>query len=426
MSDMIKKYKISGMSCAGCGASIERTVARLKGVNSVSVNLLRNSMNVDYDDAKLNSKEIADAVINLGYGAKTSDGGEQNSYDGAGLSSSADETSFVKKRLFFSALFLIPLLYISMGQMAGLPLFSFLSGHKNVFNYVFAQLILCAPIIYFNRNYFYKGFKSLIKGAPVMDSLIAIGASAAIAYSLYSCFMTFYGARIIYDYNFAHKYAMDLYFESAGTILTFITLGKYLETLSKNKTASAVLKLMKLAPKTAYVERDGKIFETPFEEIRVGDIIIVKSGESLAADGVISEGCGFIDESSLTGESVASEKVCGAKVFAGTINRDGYFKMKAVCVGNDTTLSKIIKLVKEAGSQKPPISHLADKASAYFVPIVMAAALITALIWLSCCGASASFALSCAIAVLVISCPCALGLATPVAVMSACGRGAQD
>lgn len=335
-----------------------------------------------------------------------------------------DEIKEMKKRLIISFAFLIPLMYISMGHMMGLPLPSFLSGLENAISYGMTQFLLALVIVYVNRKYYQVGFKTLFKGSPNMDTLIAIGSSAAMVYGIFAIYRMGYGLGI-QDFELVEKYHMDLYFESAAMILTLITLGKYLEKKSKGKTSEAITKLMDLAPKTATILRNNKEVIVPIEEVLKDDIVIVKPGESIPVDGVIIQGSSSIDQSAITGESIPVEKNIGDKVIAATINKNGYFKFKAEKVGDDTTLAQIISLVEDASSSKAPIAKLADKISGVFVPVVISISIIATIVWLLV-GKSFEFSLSIGIAVLVISCPCALGLATPVAIMVGTGKGAEN
>jgi Cu+-exporting ATPase len=419
---MTQKFKITGMTCSACSTHVEKSVRKLNGVSSVSVNLLQNTMQTAYDENTLTSDDIIHAVQMAGYGASVSQSEQKQT------SSSPDnitaELQSMKRRLVASIAFLIPLLYISMGHMIGLPLPSFFHGEQNALIFAFTQLLLTLPILLVNRKYYTAGFTSLFHGAPTMDSLIAIGSGAAVIYGIAAIYAIGYGLG---HNNMAlvSRYYMDLYFESAGAILTLITVGKFLETRSKGKTSEAISKLMDLAPKTAFLERDGEEKEVPIEEVATGDILIVKQGQRIPVDGIVTEGTAFIDESALTGESLPIEKQMGDRVIGATICQGGYFKMKALKVGEDTTLSQIIRLVEEANSSKAPIAKLADRVSAIFVPVVIAIAMIATIIWLIL-GYPIDFALSIGISVLVISCPCALGLATPTAIMVATGKGAQN
>lgn len=421
---MKKKFNITGMSCASCSAHVEKSVKKLSGIKSVNVNLLSNTMSVEYDETAVSGDTIIKAVEGAGYGACPLTPGGEAAKKSAGAENAGDAADGLKRRFILSLVFLLPLLYISMGHMLGFYLPAFLSGIKNAAAFAFLQFLLVLPIVYVNHRYFEGGFKALFHGSPNMDSLVAVGSSAALAYGIFAIFQIGYGLGNGRP-EIAERYYMDLYFESAAMILTLITLGKYLEARAKGKTGEAVGRLLNLAPKMAIVEKNGVQSEIPVEKVAVGDIIIVKPGMSVPVDGVITEGSSSVDESALTGESIPAEKKPGDTVAAATINKSGYFKFKAQKVGEDTTLAQIIKLVEEAGASKAPIARLADKISGVFVPVVMGIAVLSALIWLLS-GQSFEFALSTGIAVLVISCPCALGLATPVAIMVGTGRGAED
>ena len=416
---MKQKFNVTGMTCSACSAHVEKSVKKLQGIKEVNVNLLQNSMTVDYDESLCNDDKIVEAVVKGGYGASVKGAKKENA-----TSSVNDEVNSMKRRVKLSFLFLIPLFYISMGHMMGFPLPEILVGHENIMVFSLTQMILTLPIMYINRKYFQVGFKTLIMRSPNMDPLVALGSTSAFVYSLYAILQMGYhlGHSNMQE---AHKFAMELYFESAGMILALITLGKYLEARSKGRTKDAIAKLMDLSPKTAIVERDGVEMEIPSAEVVEGDIIIVKSGKSIPADGVIIEGNGSVDESAITGESIPVEKNVNDKVIGATVNKAGYFKFKATKVGEDTALSQIIKLVEEASGSKAPIAKLADKVSGVFVPIVIVIAIISAIYWLVA-GQSFAFALSIGIAVLVISCPCGLGLATPTAIMVGTGKGAEN
>ncbi|MCI6190482.1 MAG: cadmium-translocating P-type ATPase [Clostridium sp.] len=420
---MNKKFNVIGMTCSACSASVEKAVKKLEGINSVNVNLLTNSMIVDYDEEISNESKIIEAVTSAGYGAsvftKNKDAIKVNDTIRV-----QDEIKEMKKRLIISFIFLIPLMYISMGHMIGLPLPSVLSGLENAISYGMTQFLLALVIVYVNRKYYQVGFKTLFKGSPNMDTLIAIGSSAAMIYGIFAIYRMGYGLGV-QDFKLVEKYHMDLYFESAAMILALINLGKYLEKKSKGKTSEAITKLMNLAPKTANVLRNNEEITVSIDDVIKGDIVIVKPGESIPVDGVIIEGSSFIDQSAITGESIPIEKNIGDKVIVATINKNGYFKFKAEKVGDDTTLAQIITLVEDASSSKAPIAKLADKISGIFVPIVILISIISAIIWLIV-GQSFEFSLSIGIAVLVISCPCALGLATPVAIMVGTGKGAEN
>lgn len=419
---MRQKFCVTGMTCSACSANVEKSVKKLDGVQSVNVNLLTNSMQVEYEETLVDNEKIIEAVTNAGYGA--SDYDSSISDNKKSNTPAKDEQKEMKQRIIISVLFLLPLLYLTMGHMLMFPMPKSLMGEENAIALSFTQLLLTLPIVYVNRKYYQVGFRSLLHRAPNMDTLIAIGSSAAILYGLFAIYRIGYGLGHG-DLVIVKKYMQDLYFESAATILTLITLGKYLEARSKGKTSEAITKLLDLAPKTATVIRNGKELVIPVEEVKVGDVIIVKPGQSIPVDGVIIEGSSSVDQSALTGESVPVEKQAGDPVSAATINKTGYFKFRAEKVGNDTTLAQIIRLVEEASSSKAPISKLADKISGIFVPVVIIIAIASAIIWLLA-GQSFEFALSIGIAVLVISCPCALGLATPVAIMVGTGKGAQN
>lgn len=379
-------------------------------------------MTVSYDEKSLNTAEIVRSVENIGYGAipKTSSPKKVQSEPDKAQA----EYKSMKQRLFFSALFTIPLFYISMGHMMNWPLPEFLLGTENAIVFAFTQFLLLLPVLIINGKYFKIGFRALLHGAPNMDSLIAIGSGAATVYGIYAIYKIGFGLGNG-DMELVHHFMMDLYFESAAMILTLITLGKTLEARAKGKTSEAITKLMHLAPKVATIERDGQTCQIPIEEVQLGDILIVKAGETVPVDGVILEGTAAMDESALTGESIPAEKAVGDKVIGATISKSGYIKMQATRVGDDTTLSQIIRLVDEATSSKAPIAKLADKVSGVFVPVVIGIAVIAVIVWLIA-GYGLEFALSIGISVLVISCPCALGLATPTAIMVGTGRGATN
>ncbi len=421
---MIKKFNVTGMSCSACSTAVERSVGKLAGVTSVNVNLLTNSMSVDFDEALLDREKIIEAVVTAGYHASdyTNDGSEKRNIEMA--TPVEQELREMRTRIIVSFVFLLPLLYLSMGHMFHFPLPMAVMGAENGITFAFTQLLLTLPILYINRKYYQIGFKTLWHRSPNMDSLIAIGSAAAVLYGVFAIYRIGYGLGHN-DMEMVKHYIHDLYFESAGTILALITLGKYLEARSKGKTSEAIAKLLDLAPKTATVLRDEMELEIPIEEVVIGDILVVRPGQSIPVDGILMEGSSSVDQAALTGESIPVEKQPGDKVIAATINKSGYFRMKAVKVGNDTTLSQIIKLVEEASSSKAPISKIADRISGIFVPVVIFIAIASSLVWLLL-GYSFEFALSIGIAVLVISCPCALGLATPVAIMVGTGKGAQN
>ena len=417
-------FAVTGMTCSACSAHVEKAVRKVEGVSKVNVNLLQNKMTVEYQ-APAADETIIRAVEEAGYGAFVY---QQKDSSGKMISEkpigSRDESDGMKRRLIASFCFLIPLMYLSMGSMLGAPLPEVLVGHENMLVFALTQMILTLPVLYINRKFFQVGFRSLFHGAPNMDSLIAIGSGASFVYSMYAVFrMAYYLGHG--QMELALPYHMDLYFESAAMILTLITVGKYLESRSKRRTSDAISKLMDLSPKTAVVLRSGVEQEIPVEQVLVGDLVVVRSGQSIPVDGVIVEGSGAVDESALTGESIPVEKTAGAVVMGASINKSGFFKMEARRVGQDTTLAQIIRLVEEAGGSKAPIAKLADKVSGIFVPVVMAIAAVTILVWLLL-GYPFHHAFSCGIAVLVISCPCALGLATPTAIMVGTGKGAEN
>ena len=419
---MNKKYKVTGMTCSACSSRVEKCVGKLDGVNTVSVNLLTNSMQIDFDESKLTEEKIADSVTQAGYGMEIPTGKSEKKEEKEDIVEKNIEN--MKKRTIWSFIFLIPLMYVAMGHMAGLPQPSFLRGDANAVSFALTQLLLCIPVLYINRAYFERGFRSLIHGAPNMDTLISVGSGASLIYGIFAIYRMGYGLGT-QNMELVHRYLHDLYFESAVMILALINIGKYLEARSKGKTSEAIQKLMDLAPKTALVERNGQVVEIAAEDMLTGDILQVKPGSSIPADGVVIEGRTSVDEAAITGESMPVEKKEGDTVTAATLNKTGFIRMRAARVGQDTTFSQIIRLVEEASSSKAPIARMADKIAGIFVPTVMGIALLTGIVWLLM-GAEFEFALSCAIAVLVISCPCALGLATPVAIMVGTGKGAEN
>ena len=424
-----EKFDVTGMTCSACSSRVEKCVSKLSGAEKVSVNLLTNSMQVEYDENVLREGQIIDAVVKAGYGASVQGEGtvkKEAAKGSVGTSRSPVEEQIknMKMRLIVSFAFLIPLMYVSMGHMVGLPLPSFLDGVENGVSFAFTQLLFCLPVIYVNRKYFIKGYQTLFHLAPNMDSLIAIGSTASLVYGIFAIYRMSYGLANG-DMELVHRYYHDLYFESAAMILALITVGKYLETKSKGKTSEAITKLLDLAPKTAAVERGGKEMEIPAEQVQAGDIVIVRPGGSIPVDGFIIEGSTSVDEAAITGESIPVHKQVNDTVIAATVNKTGFIRFKATRVGEDTTFSQIIRLVEEASSSKAPIAKTADKIAGIFVPTVMGISLVTAIAWLIT-GATFEFALSCAICVLVISCPCALGLATPVAIMVGTGKGAEN
>ena len=428
-----EQFDITGMTCSACSARVEKSVAKLPGIQEVSVNLLKNSMVASYDEAALDTGQIIQAVEKAGYGAIPKAGQSKPAAERTAasvpagkpaVSTAQAEYAQMKRRLLLSAVFTIPLFYISMGHMMGWPLPGGLLGMENAITFAFTQFLLLIPVVFVNAKYYRMGFKTLFHGSPNMDSLIAIGSGAAIVYGIYAIFKI--GIGFGYgDMETVHSFMMDLYFESAGMILTLITLGKTLEARAKGKTSDAITKLMNLAPKTATVERNGMEQQIPVEQVQQGETLIVKAGESVPVDGVVLEGFSSVDESALTGESIPVEKHVGDTVIGATINKTGYFKMRATKVGDDTTLAQIVRLVDEATSSKAPIAKLADQVAGVFVPTVIGIALVSAVVWLAL-GYGVEFALSIGISVLVISCPCALGLATPTAIMVGTGKGATN
>ena len=421
-----EQFNVTGMTCAACSARVEKAVGKLAGVDKVAVNLLKNSMVVDYDDAALNTQGIIDAVVNAGYGASLKNAEAKKSgkaADTSGADIARQEYESIKRRLKLSLIFAVPLSYISMGHMMGWPLPGIFLGVENAMIFSLTLLLLVIPVVFINFKFFRVGFKTLFGLAPNMDSLIAIGASASLVYGVYALYKIAYGFGHG-DLAMVHRFSMDLYFESAGMILTLITFGKFLEARAKGRTSDAINKLMNLAPKTAVVERDGVETEVPVEEVEKGDILVVRSGMSVPVDGVVTEGHAAVDESAITGESIPVEKEAGAKLIGATVLKSGFLKMRAEKVGEETTLAQIVRLVDDATGSKPPIAKMADKVSGVFVPAVIGIAVVTGAVWLLL-GESFEFALSNAIAVLVISCPCALGLATPTAIMVGTGRGAS-
>lgn len=411
-----QKFDVTGMNCAACQSHVEKAVAKVEGVSDVSVNLLQNSMSCSFDENKTDANAIIKAVEAAGYGACVKGENAQSKPKNNGAKA-------MKNRLMWSVGFLVPLFYLCMGHMIGLPIPGILKGHENMMSFALVQLILTLPIVSINFHYFKNGFKNLVKRSPNMDSLIALGAAAAFLYSLYGTFaMSYHMGRGNLDA--AHGYMMNLYYESCGMILTLITVGKYLEEKSKGKTNEAVKKLMSLAPKTAVVERDGKEMEIPAEDIKVGDIIILRAGKTVPCDCTVTEGSCTADASALTGESLPVEITVGDSLMSGSVTAGGFVKARCEREEKDSTLTKIISLVEDANATKAPIARLADKISGVFVPAVILIALISTGIWLAL-GKEFSFALTMGISVLVISCPCSLGLATPTAIMVGTGKGAQ-
>lgn len=420
-----EQFDITGMTCSACSRRVHKAVEALAGVSEVSVNLLKNSLAVSFDDQALSGRDIVAAVEKAGYGALRRGEKKRPAETGGEISDPAvRELKEMGRRLAASFLFAIPLFYISMGHMVGLPLPSFLLGTHNAAAFAFTQFLLTVPVVFINFKFYRVGFKTLFSGAPNMDSLIAIGSGAAVVFGVYALYKILFalGAG---DMETVHHFAMNLYFESAAMILTLITMGKFFEARARGKTSEALAKLMNLAPKTAVRLQGGVEKTVPLETVAVGDILVVKAGESIPVDGVVTEGHAFLDEAALTGESLPVEKRAGDPVTGATLNKSGHFLMRAARVGDDTTLAQIIRLVDEATSSRAPIARLADKISGVFVPVVIVIALTATGVWLLL-GYELEFALSIGISVLVISCPCALGLATPTAIMVGTGRGAAS
>lgn len=426
---MKAKFNVEGMMCAACSAAVERAVSKLDGVESAQVNLLAKLLTAEFDESKTDITAITEAVKKAGFTAeyieeKTAEKPEVKSRKPKTETETTEKFTPVKTRLAVSVPLLIILMYITMGHMVGLPLPNFLHGTENAVSYAFLQFLLTLPIIYVNRKFFFGGISAIKRKAPNMDTLVAVGSGAALIYGVISIFMIGYGLgnnRI----DIAEKYVSNLYFESAATILTLVTVGKFLEERSKSKTNRAVEKLIDLSPKTANVLRNGKEITVNTDEIIVGDILIIRPGEKIPVDGVVTEGSSDVDQSALTGESMPVAKSAGDTVMSASVNLEGAFYMKATKVGNDTTLAQIIELVENAGASKAPAARLADKIAGIFVPVVMCISVLTFIGWLIA-GQSLEFSLSCAICVLVISCPCALGLATPVAITVSAGKCASQ
>ena len=423
-----EKYTVTGMTCAACQANVTRCVQKLEGVEDVNVSLLANQMTVIYDEAQLEPNEIISAVQKIGYGAALPEqaGAKDNSFRSewqARKDRAEENRKSMKRRLVSSIVLLIPLMYIAMGPMMYLPVPSIFVGMDNALISALTQLLITIPILFINRHFFQNGLKSLFHRAPNMDSLVAIGSGAPLVYGIFAMFRMAYGFGHG-DMAVVHEYAHALYFESAAMILTLVTVGKYLEAKSKSKTSDALGKLVDLAPKNAVVIRGGVEQTIPAEQVIAGDIVVIRPGEGIPVDGVVTEGHGYVDQAAITGESIPVEKNPGDPVISATINKNGTFRFQASKVGEDTTLSQIIRLVDEAGNSKAPIARLADKVSGVFVPTVIGIAIVTAIVWLLM-GQNFEFALSNAISVLVISCPCALGLATPVAIMVGTGKAAE-
>ena len=421
-----EKFSITGMTCAACQANITRCVSKLEGVESVSVSLLGNTMTVEYNENQLDEQAIESAVDRIGYGAALIAGESVRPSvpSPASLSENQQKTADRKRKgLITSIVLVLLLMYIAMGPMIGLPLPGIFSGMENVLLSPFTQLLLTLAVVIINKHFFISGLKGLLRRAPNMDTLVSIGAGAALIYGVFAIYRMMY-AMGHGDAETLHQYAHSLYFESCAMILTLVSLGKYLESRSKAKTTGALEKLIRLTPKTATVLRNGSPTVIPSEEVQKEDILVIKPGDSIPVDGTVVTGHGLVDQAAITGESIPVEKNPGDTVISATINKNGTFTFRASRVGKETTLAQIIQLVEDAGNSKAPIARLADKISGIFVPVVIAIALITAILWLVT-GHSFEFALNCAISVLVISCPCALGLATPVAIMVGTGKAAE-
>ena len=423
---MRQKYDVTGMTCAACAARVEKGVKALPGVEQVSVNLLKNSMTVEYDPRAVDAERIIGAVEKAGYGAAPAGRGSKAQAEARVQPGDQARAHYraMGRRVAGSALFTAPLFYLSMGHMMGWPLPACFLGVENAMVLALTQLLLLLPVMAINASYYRAGFRSLLRGAPNMDSLIALGSGASLAYGVYALYKIALGFGLG-DMATVEQFAHDLYFEGAATILTLITLGKFLEARAKGKTTDAINKLLDLSPKTARVLRDGAEQVVPVEQVVKGDVLVVKAGEAVPVDGEVLEGSASVDESALTGESLPVDKQPGDKVTGATINRSGYFKMRAQKVGEETALAQIIRLVDEATSSKAPIAKLADRVAGVFVPAVIAIALVAGIAWLIA-GAGAEFALTIMVSVLVVSCPCALGLATPTAIMVGTGRGASN
>lgn len=414
---MKERFDVSGMTCASCQANVQKAVEKL-GVDFVNVNLISETMTVSYDDGKISENDIIKAVEKIGYGAKV-----KNKKNLKENNKTFDEEKIVKNRLIISFIFLIPLMYISMGHMINLPLPHFLMGARGSVNFAFLQFLLTLPIVFVNRIFYISGFKALFNKASNMDTLVGLGSFAALIYGIFAIMRMAYGLGFE-KFEIVENYRHNLYFESSAMILTLITLGKYFEKKSKGQTKKSLESLMDLAPKKARILKDKNEVEILVEDLKKGDLILVRPGEAIPVDGIVKEGSSLVDESAITGESIPVNKNIGDEVISATLNKQGSFIFEATKVGEDTTLSKIIELVNQANETKAPIAKLADKISAIFVPTVMIISLITFVIWMIL-GYGFEFSLNFAISVLVISCPCALGLATPMAIMVATGKSAQ-
>ena len=416
---MKERFDVTGMTCASCQANVEKAVRKL-GVDDVNVNLVSETMNVSYDKDKISEDDIIKAVEKIGYGASPKNKKKEKNLK---EKNNFNEEIEVKNRLVISFLFMIPLMYVSMGHMVSLPLPKFLMGIEGSVNFAFVQLLLALPIIFVNRIFYISGFKGLINKAPNMDTLVGLGSFAGLVYGIFAIMRMAYGLGFG-DLEIVESYRNNLYFESAAMILTLITLGKYFEKRSKGQTKKSLESLMDLAPKKARVLKNNQEVEVLVEDLKKGDLILVRPGESIAVDGIIKEGSSLVDEAAITGESMPVNKNIGDEVISATINKQGSFVFEATKVGEDTTLSKIIELVNDANETKAPIAKLADKISAIFVPAVIVISILTFITWMFL-GYGFEFSLNLAISVLVISCPCALGLATPMAIMVSTGKSAQ-
>lgn len=416
---MKQKYAVIGMTCSACESNVLKKVASLEGVSKVNVSLLTNTMTLDIDESKSNKNTIIESVKKIGYDAKLINDSSQDK-----TQTKSNNEIEIKLRLIISIIFSLPLIYIAMGNMFEWPLPMMLVAMDYPITSSLTQLFLLVPVLYVNQSYFYRGIKGMINGVPNMDSLLAIGSIAAIGYSLYVLYMISYGFEIM-EHQLYHRLVMELYFEVPAAILTLVTVGKYIEKNAKDKTTNSIKKLLDLLPKTVMKIINGVEVEVAINEVALGDILVAKPGDSFAVDGEVVEGTSSVDQSLINGESTPSLLQPKSKIIAGSLNIDGVIKYKALKIGDDTTLSKIISLVEEAASSKAPISKLADQISAIFVPIVIAIAIVTFIVWMIL-GYQVGIALEFAIAVLVISCPCALGLATPVAIMVATGKSAEN
>ena len=422
---MKKNFDVTGMTCSACSSRVEKAVSHVPGVEDVNVNLLKNSMTVDYDETKTGLEQIIQAVTDAGYGASEKQASASPAVRAVDPAVTAKkEAAKMKTRLFVSLIFVAILMVLAMGPMVGMPLPEVMSGTKGAPINALTQFLLALPVVFVNFKYFTVGFKTLWQRSPNMDSLVAIGSSASMLFGLFALYMMLY-ALGQGDEATLHHYAHNLYFDSAAMILALITLGKYFESRAKHKTTDAISQLMSLVPDKTIVLKDGKETEVPVSSVQVGDIVVLKTGSRVPVDGIVVKGSGALDESSLTGESIPVDKKEGEELSASTLLTQGYIEMRATKVGGDTALAQIIKLVDEATSTKAPVARLADKVSGIFVPTVISIAVIAAIVWMLC-GYSWEFALEIAVSVLVISCPCALGLATPTAIMVGTGRGARN